>query len=199
MIQDFESVCDHLFGSEMPDGKSLGFRPRAQFRKDAAESKAIARSLNAAFLIMLGRRKQPAFDEACDYLVRSAQSSTWAGIAQFYLSGLEGIRREIEEVSEADRDFAARLKHLAGWLADGVNRRSPEGRNEAVWSVFFPEGNDLLSNPSEAVRLLRNRRMVEIARLNPEPIKEPARLCPQGRPLHATRQKGFCTGGHSVG
>jgi len=174
MIQDFESVCDHLFGSEMSNGKSLGFRPRGQFRKDAAEPKAIARSLNAAFLIMLGRRKEPAFDEARDFLGRSAQSSTWAEIAQFYLSGLEGIHREIEKVSAEDRDFAARLKHLAEWLEEGVNRRAPESRNEAVWSVFFPEGNDLLSDPSEAVKLLRNRRVVEITRLNPESIKEPA-------------------------
>jgi hypothetical protein len=174
MIQDFESVCDHLLGFDMSDGESLGFHPRGQFQKDAAEPGAIARSLNAAFLIMLGGRKQPAFDEARDYLGRSTQSSNWAGIAQFYLSGLEAIHREIEKVSKADHDFAARLKHLAEWLGDGVNRRVPESRNEAVWSVFFPEGNDLLADPSESVKLLKNRRMVEITRLNPEPIREPA-------------------------
>jgi hypothetical protein len=174
MIQDFESVCARLFGSDMPDGKSLGFHPGGQFQKDAAGPEAIARNLNAAFLIMLGGRTRPAFDEARDYVVRSVQSSTWGGIARFYLSGLEEIHREIEKVSRADHDFAARLSHLGEWLEDGRHRRASENRKEAVWSVFFPEGNGLLSDPSESVKLLRKRRKVEITRLNPEPIREPA-------------------------
>ena len=174
MIQDFESVCAGLFGSDIADGKSLAFNPEGQFQKDAAGPEAMARRLNAAFLIVLGGRTQPAFDEARDYLARSAQSSTWAGIARFYLSGLEEIHREIEKVARADHDFAARLSHLGEWLEDGRDRRASENRKEAVWSVFFPEGNGLLLDPSESVKLLRNRRKVEITRLNPEPIREPA-------------------------
>ena len=174
MISDFESICSRLFGSELPDGGSLGFHPQGHWEKEATDPGGVARSLNAAFLIMLGGRTQPAFDEARAYLSRAAQSPTWAGIAEFYLTGVEEIQREIEKVSRADYDFAARLKRLAEWLANGGNRSSSENRNEAVWSVFFPEGNNLLSDPAEAVKLLRDRRMVEITRLNPEPIREPA-------------------------
>jgi hypothetical protein len=60
MLEDFETVCFELFKPEA-DGDTLTvFDPLEQFDPQAEEHADIARSLNAAFLIVLAGRKHPA-------------------------------------------------------------------------------------------------------------------------------------------
>jgi len=68
MLEDFETVCFQLFKPGANGDTATVFDPLEQFDPQAEKHADIARSLNAAFLIVLAGRKYPAFERAQTYL-----------------------------------------------------------------------------------------------------------------------------------
>ena len=175
MIQEFETITFQLLKPGVRKDTTAIFDPLTQFDPDAKAPADVARSLNAAFLILLAGRKHPAYDQAHGYLTQEAESTNWKDVARFYLAGLEGIRREIQDVCNHDRDFANRLKYLAKWLQNTENNVNVEERREKIWSVFFPEAVGLFDESRKAVKKLRIKRSVKILQPHSKPINDPAR------------------------
>jgi hypothetical protein len=174
MLEDFETVCFQLF-KPAADGDTLTvFDPLEQFDPQAEEHADIARSLNAAFLIVLAGRKHSAFDRAQTYLHQSLKLQQCFEIAGFYISVIKKIRKEIQIGCNHEQDFSRRLQHLAAWLQSSGPHKNDAEHREKLWSVFFPEGVGIYKQPQQAVNALRQKRMVTITRSHPEPIRDPA-------------------------
>ena len=150
------------------------FDPTQQLDEKRTDKSGIAQSLNAAFLIALADRKHPESKRAKRFLTRMRDSSEWANIATFYLNGIGLVHREIEDVCKDDPNFSERLKTLSEWISNNKNLNNTEETIEKLWTVFFPEGNDILANKQESVKGLRAKRTVTITELNSTPITDPA-------------------------
>ena len=174
MLEDFETVCFQLFKPKSNGDTATVFDPLEQFDPQAKEPADIARSLNAAFLIVVAGRKHPAFERAQTYLHQSLKSQQWSDIAGFYISACKKIRKEIQSACNHDHDLARRLQHLAAWLQNSRPHKNDAELREKIWSVFFPEAVGLYMQPQQAVDALRQKRIVTLTRLHPEPIRDPA-------------------------
>ena len=150
------------------------FDPAQQLDERRTDKSGIAQSLNAAFLIALADPKHPESKRAKHFLARMKNSSEWANIATFYIKGISLVYREIEDVCKNDPNFSNRLKTLSRWISNNKNLNNTEEIIEKIWSVFFPEGNDILTNKQERVKALRAKRTVTITELNATPITDPA-------------------------
>jgi len=150
------------------------FDPTQQLDEKCTDKAGIAQSLNSAFLITLADRKHPESKRAKRFLTRMRDSAKWAHIATFYLNGIDLVHREIEDVCKDDPNFSHRLKTLSKWMSNKENLNKTEETIEKIWSVFFPEANDILTNKQERIKALRAKRTVTITELNSSPITDPA-------------------------
>ena len=105
MIERLESIISALFQPNDGEDNFSILDPAVQLDEDRTDSAGIARSLNAAFLILLAGRgkgggggggERPAFERAHRYLSRMTDSSEWAEVAGFFLKGRDLIHEEIE-------------------------------------------------------------------------------------------------------
>ena len=157
-----ETVVRCLIGSEMGEGA-------------LDDSVSVAGTLNAAFLIGLSGQAHPQYALALQYLDQFSAHPAWGDAARFYKNGLELISPEIAGACQADSEFEKGLNQLYSWVSDPENSKNHSGTVEHFWQVFFPEGV-MLRDPGtrdEQIELLRNRRKIEISRLNPSPIADP--------------------------
>jgi len=174
MHKTFESICYQLFKPAGRDPALPVFNPAEQFTDESKEPAAIARQLNAAFLILLAGNRHPQFKKAQSELHRAARSDEWSKIAQFYLSAVDRIRHEIEETAGKDPDLADRLKELSHFLAKADQGHKASQTTENIWNFFFPEGVGPATSRQDAIHRLREKRAVTIIHPNPEPILDPA-------------------------
>ncbi|VGO22529.1 hypothetical protein [Pontiella sulfatireligans] len=147
MNNAFESAAQKLFAH--PESFF-----NAQELFDAAGTDT--QSIVSAFLLALGGNA-----DAAAYLENAAESD---GSAQFFLDSLGRIEQEIGQACLAP-EFLERLEALAENPAD----------ENALRSVFFPEGAGLPETRAERVQALREKRKVRIAQLNPAPLSDPGR------------------------
>jgi len=174
MKEYFTSIIYTLIQPKKEKDTFSIFDPTQQLDEKRTDKAGIAQSLNAAFLIALTDRKHPESKRAKRFLTRMRDSSEWANIATFYLNGIGLVHREIEDVCKDDPNFSERLKTLSKWISNNKNLNNTEETIEKIWSVFFPEGNDILINKQERVKALRAKRTVTITKLNATPITDPA-------------------------
>jgi len=174
MKEHFTSIIYTLIQPKREKDTFSIFDPTQQLDERRTDNAGIAQSINAAFLITLADRKHPELIRAQRFLARMKDSSEWAHIATFYLNGIDMIQREIESRCINDRDFSHRLKTLSTWMSHNKNLNNAEETIEKIWSVFFPEANDILTNKQERVKALRAKRTVKITKLNGTPITDPA-------------------------
>lgn len=127
--------------------------------------------LNLAFLKALTEADSK---ESTLFLLKAKESEKWRGIADFYLKGIEGIKKEIDKTVHDDEYFHKRLKSLAQWLRGRNHNISDIETVERIWSVFFPEGCDIFSRETLAAEALRNKRRIKVSAHNEKPINNPA-------------------------
>ena len=175
MNKYFESICYQLFSPREQTGPLPILNPVQQFGDETNEPGAMARKLNAAFLILVAGSKHPQFKMAQADLQRAAHLDEWSPVAQFYLSSKDRIRHEIENATGHDPDLAKHIKNLARTFETWDHRPNASQITEEIWKVFFPEGVGLASSREDAIRSLREKRAVRITRPNPKPIRDPAR------------------------
>jgi len=174
MKEHFTSI---LYALLQPKGEKDTFSifdPTLQLDETCTEKVGIAQSLNAAFLIGLTDHKHPELPRAKRFLTRMKDSPEWEQIATFYLNGIRHVHKEIENICTNDRNFASRLQALFQWMSDNKNTSESQDTIEKIWSIFFPEAKDILTNKRERVKALREKRTVNITKLNATPIIDPA-------------------------
>jgi len=174
MKEHFISIISTLLQPKREKGTFSIFDPTLQFDEKRTDKAGIAQSLNAAFLITLADRKHPELSRAKRFLALMKDSPEWTEIATFYLNGIGLIHREIESICKNDPHFSERLRALSEWMSNNKNLNKTEDTIEKIWSVFFPEANDILTNKHQRVKALRAKRTVTITKLNTTPITDPA-------------------------
>ncbi|HEX6303585.1 MAG TPA: hypothetical protein VFZ76_05300, partial [Anaerolineales bacterium] len=102
------------------------FDPDAQFQGQPADQVAIAKSLNAAFLIALAGIEHPDYEAAKNLLSYFQASTQWAHQASFYQTGLDLVHQEIESKCRNNPEFNQRLQELSAWLADKENLKDTQ-------------------------------------------------------------------------
>jgi hypothetical protein len=175
MIEQFQSIISALIHPRKGENTFSMLDDSRIFDRDLVDGADVARALNAAFLFKLSGAKHPLSKRAERLLAHMADSEPWAAVTQFYTDGLTLVIQEIKDICKQDAQFAARLEGLSQWLSSQENTKDANDMAEAVWSVFFPEANGILSNKQEGIETLRTKRTVAISELNKSPITDPAR------------------------
>lgn len=156
------------------EGASLsGIDAGDQFRPAEEGDQAVARNINAAFLMALSGPDHGLSEKAQRCLTTLSGDPAWAGPAQFYLRGIDRVMQELDEAAHSSVGFAQALHTAADWCAQN-HHLTREGRRH-LWQVFFPEGIECLGNPEARIEALRHKRTVSIKRPNPDPVKDPVR------------------------
>ena len=177
MKQKFETIIRHIISAEK-GGKSLSkINISEQFCTAEKDSHAIARNLNAAFLIALSGEAHPLYNQALGYLSDFQAHPAWEKAVHFYKDGLELIRSEISNRFYIDDRFEKELIGLHSWIISLENRKNYKKTVEKIYRVFFPEGVGLSDNQDREgkINLLREERKISISRLNPSPVANPAK------------------------
>ena len=194
MIEQFQSIISALIQPRKVENTFSILDDSRIFDRDLVDEADVARALNAAFLFKLCGATHPLSKRAERFFAHMADSEPWAAVTQFYIDGLTLVIQEIEDICKQDAQFAARLGSLSQWLSNQENTKDANDMAEAVWSVFFPEANGILSNKQEGIEGLRAKRIVTISELNKSPITDPARqilftsnvlltVCPSSRSI----------------
>ncbi len=173
-IKQFENIIYYLTNTETGTNPVLPLcNPQEQFAMDNKDSTAIAKSLNAAFLITLSGKRNTKFDEAKRFLEDMSSSSEWGNAARFFLSGVDAIEDEISNVCKTDKDFNSRIESLSEWLSNPEKQDEKETA-ERIWSLFCPEAAGITDNKGKKIADLIDKRKVTVTDLNPSPITNPA-------------------------
>jgi hypothetical protein len=175
MIEKFQSIIYALTRPKEGGAIPPIFDPTEQFDEKSTDNAAIARKLNAAFLIGLAGPNHPAAQQAKGLLTRMVESPLWADVASFYLSGIERMHWEIETTCKDKPDFANQINTLSKWLSRGKASFAGKKTAENTWSVFFPEGISTLTSRKDRLEGLRKKRAVTITHLNDNPVTDPVR------------------------
>ena len=164
MNKDFKIVLNWLI-----DG--LTNKGRASI---PSEEKDIPFQLNMAFLSALTEDNVGLPGKFTEFLSDMAESEQYGPIARFYLNGVDGIRKEINQIVDEDEYFRSRLCSLAQWVRSGNHDIDENDTIEHVWSLFFPEGCNIFSQEDLSVLSLRKKRKIKIKFLNENPVENSA-------------------------
>lgn len=177
MQQKFETIIRYIIDAEKGEEPLSKINITKQFHAGEENSQAIARNLNAAFLIALSGESHHLYNHALGYLNDFEAHPSWEKTVRFYKDGLELICSEISNGCYAGERFEKDLAYLHSWIIDPESRKNRKETVEKIHRVFFPEGVSLSDsqNREEKINLLRGERKVKISRLNPSPIANPAR------------------------
>jgi hypothetical protein len=175
MKEKFETIVRHLIGTNEETGPITGIEISDQFRPGQATPEATQRNLNAAFLIGLSGNAHPLYSEAQQFIADLGKRPPWKQAVEFYRKGLSLVSEEIVTLCKGDNEFRKNLDQLSLWVRDPQNLSDQTGTLDRLWRVFFPEGVSLLENREHNIASLRRKREIQITRLNPFPIQDPAR------------------------
>ncbi|MFQ5754240.1 MAG: hypothetical protein ACE5HI_19815, partial [bacterium] len=176
MNQKFETIIKYLIGIEKGEDSLSKINIPEQFCMEKKDKPAIAKNLNAAFLIALSGKSHSLYKQALHYLNDFQTHPTWKKIVSFYQEGLDHIHSEITDRCLTDVSFKEQLNDLCAWISKPENRKQRKETIEKIWQMFFPEGVALSEskNRPEKIYQLRQKRKVKITKLNPAPITKPA-------------------------
>ena len=148
-----------------------------QFRPDETDIPAVARNLNAAFMIALSGISDDLYRQATDYFSGLRTDPAWGVTVRFYTEGLEAILSEISNRCDNDDGFRNCVADLFSWTEKPENLKNYQETVEKFHQVFFPEGLSLSDRQQreEKINSLRDKRKIRIDRLNPSPVTRPAK------------------------
>jgi hypothetical protein len=170
MKQKFEAIIKYI--TDSPFAK---FDLSEQFDLHEEDNISISKKLNAAFLISLSGGPHPLYNKAVDYLDGLGSHPSWKKAVRFYRDGLQMVHSEISGKCFDDGNFEKDLNELYSWTVKPENSEKHKDTVEKIRRVFFPEGTDLYEDRDKKIDLLREKRKVNISRLNPSPVSDPAK------------------------
>ena len=171
----FEAIIKQITGADISDEFPAESNISEQFHPEEESNIAIARNLNAAFLILLSGETHPLYSKAVSYLSTFESHQSWGKFVRFYNDGRELIHAEILNRSYDDERFEGDLAGLYSWIINPENLRKKQATVELIRQLFFPEGVALCEDREGKIDTLREKRRISITRLNPSPISDPAR------------------------
>ena len=171
MIIKFQSILIALLRRIDTENTFSVFDPARQFDEN---NKDVAKRINAAFLIAICGTDHPLYNRAKAFLDRMATSSQWKDAAEFYLMGIEQIKKEIESIGKVNKTLSHSINALYSWISNGENLKNTDEILEKIWTVFFPEAVNIRKRKHELETALRQKRKVTIDRLGSNPLSDPA-------------------------
>ncbi|MBW1679344.1 MAG: hypothetical protein JRJ08_04250 [Deltaproteobacteria bacterium] len=142
----FSIIIKHLIGSKSNEESLTRIDVSAQFNPEEKTAPAIARNLNAAFLIALSGKTHPRYEPAQKYLKNLQNNPSWREISIFYQNGLKLVQSEIPNACSTDGKFKKNLDQLHSWVINPSNLSNRNETIEKVRQVFFPEGVEICNN-----------------------------------------------------
>lgn len=173
MIDKFKAIIKHIIGSDPGDTPLSGINISYQFHPEKPDSIDVTENLNSAFLILLSGESHSLYNSASRYFTKMESMPEWKETVSFYRKGLEIVASEISSRCADNKSFNSTLDDLFSWFNDQVNRANRHESIEKVRYLFFPEGEGLRGNPDDKITELRNKRIVNISKLNQSPITAP--------------------------
>ena len=169
MIEKFETIIGRLFfqSDEYPQITTLNIIK--QFQPNLNDKSSIAKSINAAFLILLSGQQNPLYKDAQQYLNKLENKEEWSDMVYFYLSGLKLIEMEITKKTTDDVSFNEKINNLYLQLKKNTTGEKFLDINDKIWTVFFPEGVSLLNpekRPPKIAELQEKRKVSITSRFN---------------------------------
>jgi hypothetical protein len=152
-----------------------GIRVADQLWRGGTDREAVWRDLNAAFLMVLAGLLEEEDPEYVRFTSELRKNPIFKDGVAFYKTGIALIPAETEARCKAVPEFHENLERLVQWVGKSADGSMDLETIERMWSVFFPEGVSLFRETERAVQSLRRRRSVGITRLNPDPVRDPAR------------------------
>ncbi len=168
MIKSIGSIIDNLISSTHGREPISGQDISSQFNPQDLGPVALARNLNAAFLLGLTSNQES--NNAREYIGAMAKRPEAAALAHFFQNGFSWLESELDKAANQDPGLVPTIEQAAKTLGNPTGGPAVE----SVWEVFFPEGLSLLDNREAAVSQLRQRRKIKVLRPNPEPVTNPA-------------------------
>ena len=162
-------ILESMTGGERP---LSGYSARDQFNPYEKDAGSAARNINAAFLLSLAGAED--IDEALLYPDSLREDPSWKDVLDFYSHGRECIMEEIESICRDDRDFRNALDSLYEHITGNAGNEPVSASVKRIRNFFFPEGDFDIDDPAADIAALRNKRLVRINRLNPQPLAYPA-------------------------
>ncbi len=164
----FAAIAGFLVGGDGDEKGAAGVPVTAQFTPTDLDPAARARSLNAAFLMVLAGPERERYHEARRFLEKEEGPA-----AGFLITGAALIRDEITVRYRADASFRDDFDALHARVDGGEPGSAAETR-DALWRLFFPEG--VMEGGVDARRVaLREKRDLRISGLNGNPVRSPGR------------------------
>ncbi len=170
MKQKFEAVIKYIIDSPL-----TRLDISVQFHTPEEDNAAIARNLNAAFLVLLSGEPHPLYNKAKCFLDDFGSHPSWGSAARFYKDGLIRVHAEISAAGYENDDLEQDLNDLYSWIVGPAESEDRKKTVEKIRNVFFPEGAALSEGRDEKIELLRKKRRIDISKLNPSPISDPAK------------------------
>ena len=167
----YHDVISCLIGDGSKNG-ACGINLGKQFKPEDNSRVAIPRNINAAFLISLSGDDHSRYDTAMEYLEEMENDPLWTNLVSFYREGLGLLLEEFQDFCSNSNNGVERVERLRKKLIQQKGHISfSQTIHEDIWNIFHPEATDILSNKESREKSLRRKRKVEIANLNPKPIK----------------------------
>ncbi|MCK5033212.1 MAG: hypothetical protein KAS18_06240, partial [Calditrichia bacterium] len=175
-MHKFEEIISRMFFGEEKEAQIPIYDILNQFTPDQNDKVSIAKTLNAAFLILLAGKQNSHFTAAQKYLKDLQNKEEWSDLIEFYLNGLQLINTEVNKTIKNDITFNKKINNLYSELVKNTELDNYHNFIDKVWDVFFPEGKSLLNPESrpQKIKELREKRKVSITHLNSSPISDPA-------------------------
>jgi hypothetical protein len=176
MTDKFETIICRLFFNAKESFPAVSLDMTEQFEPNQPDKLSIVKTLNICFLILLSGRNHSLYQEAEQYLSEMENKPEWTGIIKFYCKGLKLIKTEIKQKIKDDASFREKINNLYLELPVNTEQQGSLDIYDTIWNLFFPEGVSLLNLEKRAQKIaaLRGKRKINITRLNPAPILNPA-------------------------
>ena len=168
MQNQFEKFIQNIVSNKfsiLPDAK-------IQFNIDAQDEKNIFKTLNISFLILLAGSNHPKYNSAKKFINNLKKHGHFGVYANFYVKGISLVSNEIKQYLGKGPSVVEKFEKLNDLSSESHN---DEQIREHFWSIFFPEGIELMDSEKrrEKVSLLRETRKISITNLNNNPVINP--------------------------
>jgi ferritin len=171
-IKKFEFIISSLIKSNVQGKKFFSQDTETQLKNKNQKKSQIAQSLNTAFIVLLAGKKHPLYKEAYNHITKYKINPVWSEIADFYFNGLKKLRSEIKNITETEAQINKNLDELYQWCQSPNNFSNKDLIIENFWKFFFPEGVTINENKESLINDLRQKRKVQISKLNSNPIQD---------------------------
>ncbi len=111
-MRKFEEIISRLFIGEKKEAQIPIYNILKQFTPDRHDKVSVAKTINAAFFILLTGKKHSHFIAAQKYLKDLKNKEEWADIIEFYLNGLQLINTEENKTIKNDITFSKKINDL---------------------------------------------------------------------------------------